>query len=67
MYSFQLKIILATAVIAFLSGYTAADDSDLVVNSIKYTNDFENGEGITLVQSGRDEGTEYRYLSLIHI
>ena len=61
MYSFQLKIILATAVIVFLSGYTAADDSDVVVNSIKYTNDFENGEAITLVESGRDEGTEYRY------
>ena len=40
-----MKIILATAVIVFLSGYTAADDSDVVVNSIKYTNDFENGEG----------------------
>ena len=61
MYSFQLKIILATAVIVFLSSYTAADDSDVVVNSIKYTNDFENGEAITVVPSGKDEGTEYRY------
>ena len=61
MYSFQLKIILATTVIIFLSSYAAADDSDVVVSSIKYTNDFENGEALTVVHSGKDEGTEYKY------
>ena len=50
-----------TAIILLLSSYAAADDPDVVVNTIKYTNDFENGEAITVVHSGNDGGTEYRY------
>ena len=50
-----------TAIILLLSSYAAADDPDVVVNTIKYTNDFENGEAITVVHSGKDGGTEYRY------
>ena len=41
-----------TAIILLLSSYVAADDPDVVVNTIKYTNDFENGEAITVVHSG---------------
>tara|TARA_B100001029_G_scaffold93618_1_gene76824 strand:+ start:4380 stop:8030 length:3651 start_codon:yes stop_codon:yes gene_type:complete len=50
-----------TAIILLLSSYATADDPDVVVNTIKYTNDFENGEAITVVHSGKDGGTEYRY------
>ena len=43
------------------ANYVEADDSDISISSIRYTNDFENGESITIIDSGRDGGTEYRY------
>ena len=44
-----------------LIGNVNADDSDIDISSIRYTNDFVNGEAVTIVSSGRDGGTEYKY------
>ena len=38
-----------------------ADESDIDISSIRYTNDFVNGEAVTIVASGKDSGTEYKY------
>ena len=38
-----------------------ADESDIDISSIRYTNDFVNGESVTIVSSGKDEATEYKY------
>lgn len=37
------------------------DGADLTVTALDYTNDFETGDPVTIVQSGRDAGTVYKY------
>ncbi len=37
------------------------DDADIDITTIKYTNDFENGDPITIVSSGKDDATAYNY------
>ena len=37
------------------------DDADIDITTIKYTNDFENGDPVTIVSSGKDSSTEYNY------
>ena len=55
---------LAVLVFAFLFSLAASGasgEADLVITSLDYTNDFENGDPVTIVQSGRDDDTEYKY------
>ena len=69
MYTFRLDVafgknILISVILLFillLVGNVNADETDIDISSIKYTNDFVNGEPITLIGSGRDVGTEYKY------
>jgi len=44
-----------------LIGQVKADESSIDITTIKYTNDFENGEAVTIVQSGKNESTEYSF------
>ena len=37
------------------------DDADIDITTIKYTNDFENGEAVNIVPSGKNESTEYSF------
>ena len=53
--------LLVFAIILVCVNGVMADDSDIEISSIRYTNDFENGESITIIDSGRDGNTEYRY------
>ena len=69
MYTFRLDVafgknILISVILLFillLVGNVNADETDIDISSIRYTNDFVNGEPITLIGSGRDVGTEYKY------
>jgi len=60
-YHYQLKVFLAMIIIAFLSNIANADEPDIDITNIKYTNDFENGEAVTFIQSGKNESTEYSF------
>jgi hypothetical protein len=44
-----------------LVGQVKADDAEISISTIKYTNDLENGELVTLVSSGKDNATNYKY------
>ena len=44
-----------------LVGPVKADDAEISISSIKYTNDLENGELVNLVSSGKDNATNYKY------
>ena len=44
-----------------LVGQVKADDAEISISSIKYTNDLENGELVNLVSSGKDNATNYKY------
>ena len=46
-----------------------ADDDNVTIASIKYSNDFENGEAVNVVPSGKNESTEYsfRTVSYTHL
>ena len=69
MYTFRFDVafckkILISVILLFillLVGNVNADETDIDISSIRYTNDFVNGEPITLIGSGRDVGTEYKY------
>jgi len=56
---------LAFLVIIFITfiiiGQAKADDAEINISSIKYTNDLENGELVTLISSGKDNATNYKY------
>ena len=56
---------LAFLVIIFITfaiiGQVKAEDAEINISSIKYTNDLENGELVTLVSSGKDNATSYKY------
>ena len=58
----------AVLVFAFLLSLAASNASseevDLTVTALDYTNDFEGGEPVTVVQNGRDNDTLFRYLIL---
>ena len=55
----------AVLVFAFLLSLAASnassEEADLVITSLDYTNDFETGDPVTIVQSGRDADTVYKY------
>ena len=53
--------VLAFAFLFSLAASEASGEADLVITSLDYTNDFENGDPVTIVQSGRDDDTEYKY------
>ena len=58
------KNVLIPVVLLFsllIIGSVNADESDIDISSIRYTNDFVNGEAVTIVSSGKDGGTEYKY------
>ena len=38
-----------------------ADDDNVAITTIKYSNDFENGEAVNVVPSGKNESTEYSF------
>ena len=38
-----------------------ADEIDIDITNIKYANDFENGEAVNIVPSGKNESTEYSF------
>ena len=61
MYHYQLKFFLTAIIVIFLTNTTNADESDIDISSIKYTNDFENGEAVNIVPSGKNESTEYSF------
>ena len=61
MYQYQLKFFLVAILLTFLTNTAGADESDIDISSIRYTNDFVNGEAVTIVASGKDSGTEYKY------
>ena len=42
-------------------GGVKAEDPEIDISAIKYTNDFENGDPITIVFSGKDDATAYNY------
>jgi len=44
-----------------LIGQANGDDPDIDITTIKYTNDFENGNAVTIVSSGKDNATAYNY------
>ena len=44
-----------------LIGGANGDDADIDITAIKYTNDFENGDPVTIVSSGKDDATAYNY------
>ena len=46
--------------IIFLGG-VKAEDPEIDISAIKYTNDLENGETVILVGNGKDYGTIYNY------
>ena len=60
---FQLNLIFSfTFFIAFiLFGQVSGDDPDIDITTIKYTNDFENGESVNIVPSGKNVSTEYNF------
>ena len=42
-------------------GGVKAEDPEIDISAIKYTNDFENGDPVTIVFSGKDDATAYNY------
>ena len=42
-------------------GGVNAEDPEIDITGIKYTNDFENGNPVTIVSSGKDDATAYNY------
>ena len=55
-------LILAGIILALVSiGVASADEADIDITTIKYTNDFENGEAVNIVPSGKNESTEYSF------
>ena len=44
-----------------LIGQVKADEPNIDIAGIRYTNDFENGDPITIVSSGKDDATAYNY------
>ena len=36
-------------------------DDNVTITSIKYSNDFENGEAVNIVPSGKNESTDYSF------
>jgi len=55
-------LILAGIILALVSiGAASADEADIDITTIKYTNDFENGEAVNIVPSGKNESTEYSF------
>ncbi|MEO2180654.1 MAG: hypothetical protein ABGW86_05195, partial [Candidatus Poseidoniia archaeon] len=54
---FLAVIMLTLALVETANG----DDADIDITTIKYTNDFENGDPITIVSSGKDDATAYNY------
>ena len=55
-------LILAAIILALvLVGMADADEIDVDITNIKYTNDFENGEAVNIVPSGKNESTEYSF------
>ena len=55
-------LILAAIILALVSiGGASADETDIDITTIKYTNDFENGDPVTIVSSGKDDATAYNY------
>ncbi len=59
-----LKYSFAVLVFAFLLSLAASEASgevDLTITSLDYTNDFDTGDPVTIVQSGKDADTVYKY------
>ena len=54
--TFLLIFFLAVIVVGNVKG-----DENINISSLKYTNEFENGEEVILVANGKDYGTEYLY------
>ena len=44
-----------------LIGQANGDEPDIDITKIKYTNDFENGESVNIVPSGKNESMEYSF------
>ncbi|MDP6846456.1 MAG: CARDB domain-containing protein [Candidatus Poseidoniia archaeon] len=54
--------VLASVILFSLAATTVTGEGvDLTITSLDYTNDFETGDPVTIVQSGRDAGTVYKY------
>ena len=61
----KLTFLVVFSVSIFLVNHAEANEENVSISSISYTNDLENGELITLVSNGKENGT--LHLSLIHI
>ena len=57
----NIAFLLIIFITFILVGQVKADESSIDITTIKYTNDFENGEAVTIVQSGKNESTEYSF------
>ena len=57
----NIAFLLIIFITFILVGQVKADEPNIDITSIKYTNDFENGEAVTVVQSGKNESTEYSF------
>ena len=42
-------------------GGVKAEEPEIDISAIKYTNDFENGEAVNVVPSGKNGSTEYSF------
>lgn len=53
--------ILGILVCAFIFGSAGAEGSEVSITDLKYTNDFEKGEAVNLIPSGKNQSTTYSY------
>ena len=60
LYKFNIAFMTILS-ITLLSNSAIGEDPDVEINSFNYTNDFENGESIIYVHSGKNNSTEYTY------
>ena len=58
----RLSVLVPIFVICVICfGVAKAEDPEIDISAIKYTNDFENGEAVNIVPSGKNESTEYNF------
>ena len=57
----NLTFLLVFSLAIVLVGLAEGNEENITISSIKYTNDLENGELITLVSNGKDNATLHKY------
>ncbi len=54
-------VILAILSIVLLLNSAIGESPEVEIHSLNYTNDFENGEAIIQIHSGKNNSTDYKY------